>query len=64
VAEHRRKGIGDLLVSEFVAWTRQEGVSSVIVTVAPRNVAAVELYRKNNFVDQTLVLELRQEWHL
>ena len=55
--EYRRKGIGHQLVAAFLEWAWAHGALRVTVSVAPGNSAAVELYRKLGFGDQTLVLE-------
>jgi ribosomal protein S18 acetylase RimI-like enzyme len=57
--EHRRSGIGQRLVSEFLSWVQKVGGVAATVAVAPGNSAAVALYRKLGFRDQTLILEVR-----
>ena len=59
LAEYRKKGIGRHLVSEFLSWMQGTGAVAATVAVAPGNPAAVVLYRKLGFRDQTLVLEIR-----
>jgi len=59
LAEYRKKGIGRRLVSEFLSWMQGAGTVAATVAVAPGNPAAVGLYRKLGFRDQTLILEVR-----
>jgi ribosomal protein S18 acetylase RimI-like enzyme len=56
---HRRQGIAQRLVSEFLSWARESGSAVTSAAVAPGNAAAVDLYRKLGFIDQTLVLAIR-----
>ncbi|MCJ7550256.1 MAG: GNAT family N-acetyltransferase [Anaerolineae bacterium] len=57
LAEHRRKGVGWSLAQAFLHWMRGVEALAAGVAVAPRNHAAVTLYRKLGFLDQTLILE-------
>lgn len=55
----RRRGVGSALGRAFVEWCESTGNVPITVAVAPRNDAAIALYRKLGFVDSTLILERR-----
>jgi ribosomal protein S18 acetylase RimI-like enzyme len=60
--DHRRRGIGGLLVGAAIQRAREMGCAFVNLEVATQNSAAIRLYRELKFVDwltPTQFLELR-----
>lgn len=55
---YRRQGVGQQLVDHFLAWTRERGVQRVTVSAYATNAPALNFYRKNGFVDRSIVLDL------
>jgi GNAT superfamily N-acetyltransferase len=56
-AQHRRAGVGSRLVREFRSWARQRGSDRLEVTAYAANEDALRFYRREGFVDQSVVLE-------
>ena len=50
--EHRREGLGRILMETAVAWSRAVGVAKVSLQVFPDNAGAIELYRSLGFVEE------------
>ena len=48
-ATHRRRGIGQALLEEAVAWARERGVTKLELHVFPHNQAAIALYDRFGF---------------
>jgi RimJ/RimL family protein N-acetyltransferase len=48
-ATHRRRGIGQALLEEAVAWARERGVTKLELHVFPHNEAAIALYDRFGF---------------
>ncbi|WP_432993863.1 GNAT family N-acetyltransferase [Dactylosporangium sp. CA-233914] len=46
---HRGRGVGDLLITEALAWTRSAGLSRLDLWVVGDNAAAQKLYLRNGF---------------
>jgi diamine N-acetyltransferase len=51
VPEYRRRGIGWRALQFAVRTARQGGVSALHLEVSPKNLAALELYRRAEFLD-------------
>jgi ribosomal protein S18 acetylase RimI-like enzyme len=47
--QHRRQGIGGLLLDESLRWARESGLHKVDLGVWPHNAAAIALYRSRGF---------------
>jgi len=56
-AKHRRKGIGSLLLEEIIRSAENKGVLEAHVVTEFENKAAIKLYRKHGFVEESLQLE-------
>lgn len=54
--EHRGRGVGGLLVEEFVAWARERGAPYAVVTAFAANVSALGLYARHGFGSHTVTL--------
>ncbi|MEV4146699.1 GNAT family N-acetyltransferase [Amycolatopsis sp. NPDC049691] len=48
-AEHRRRGVGEALVSAFVDWARDRGANELVVQAYAANDGAVAFYRAQGF---------------
>ena len=59
--EFRHHGIGKKLMDEFIKWSKEKGVSVIRVEAVYENIKALEFYRKNNFKDHSVILELNIE---
>jgi diaminopimelate decarboxylase len=51
-ADHRGRGIGGALLAEAHRWARWAGVRKLLLSVYPRNAAAIALYRKFGFIEE------------
>jgi diaminopimelate decarboxylase len=51
-ADARARGIGTALLAEAIGWARSVGVEKIVLSVYPRNTAAIALYRKFGFIDE------------
>ena len=52
VAEkHRRRGVGESLLTHLCQTLMHAGIAAVNLTVDPRNISAVRLYQKHDFVE-------------
>lgn len=47
--EHRRKGIGEQLMNEFLSECRKRNAEKVFLEVRSRNLPAITLYKKSDF---------------
>ncbi|HEY1428233.1 MAG TPA: GNAT family N-acetyltransferase [Candidatus Tumulicola sp.] len=47
----RGRGVGDALVRSVIEWARDAGVTAVKLDVVTTNSPAIELYRRNGFVE-------------
>lgn len=52
---HRRKGIGDELVKTALNFGRQHNLSFISLEVRSRNKAAIDLYSRNNFIEEGII---------
>jgi diamine N-acetyltransferase len=59
VPEYRRRGIGRQALQFAVRAARQGGVSALHLEVSPKNLAALELYRRAEFLDHDRYLMTR-----
>ena len=48
-ASHRRRGIGDALLQQAVAWAREAGIRKLELHVFPHNEGAIALYERFGF---------------
>lgn len=55
---HRSKKVGSKLISEFLNWCKSQKVQKVKVEASAQNHLAINFYKKNNFNDYSLSLEL------
>jgi len=53
----RDTGIGSKLYQAFVDWSKSKGVKRLRVGASAQNVAGINFYRKNGFIDYDLILE-------
>ncbi len=49
--EHRRKGIGELMLKEMLDWFRSLGIDRVELRVASMNTVGYSFWRKHGFTD-------------
>lgn len=54
--DHRKCGVGTMLVEEFIRCCDERGIKIVKVTAYADNCDAINFYRKNGFVDFELTL--------
>jgi ribosomal protein S18 acetylase RimI-like enzyme len=47
--DHRRSGIGRLLIDAIQSWTAQRGANTLALMVTSNNHAAIEFYKRNGF---------------
>lgn len=52
--EARRQGIGKQIFAEALAWFQEKGVKNIELNVDVRNEAAVEFWKKNQFLEYKL----------
>jgi len=50
-SEHRRKGIGELMLNEMLDWFRSLGIDRVELRVASMNTVGYSFWRKHGFAD-------------
>ncbi len=50
-SEHRRKGLGELMVKEVLDWFRFRGIDRVELRVASMNTVGYSFWRKHGFTD-------------
>ena len=50
-SEHRRKGIGELILKEILDWFRSQGIDRVELRVASMNTVGYSFWRKQGFTD-------------
>lgn len=50
-SEHRRKGIGELILKEILGWFRSQGIDRVELRVASMNTVGYSFWRKQGFTD-------------
>ncbi len=55
---HRNKGIGNLLVKEFIKWAKSKKVKRVKVIVTAANKHAISFYKKNGFLEHNFIMEM------
>lgn len=55
--EHQRKGIGTLLVKEFIKWAKQEEYERLCVDVYALSDKNIGFYQKFGFAPKTLTME-------
>ena len=64
-SRHRRRGLGEALVSHAIRWAREAGVHRIQLAVVTDNTAAVSLYEKLGFsIEGTLQQAVRLEMRL
>lgn len=56
--DYRNKGIGGLLVKEFIVWAGKNKVDNLRVTAFAGNKDAIKFYKQNGFQDYNLTLEI------
>ena len=56
-SKHRRKGVGSRLLEEIIRSAEKKGVLEIHVVTEFENKAAISLYRKHGFVEESLQLE-------
>jgi RimJ/RimL family protein N-acetyltransferase len=54
-ARARRRGIGEAMIEEAIAWARGLGILKLELTVFPHNTPAIALYRKLGFQEEGLL---------
>lgn len=54
-APHRRRGVGDLLLTAAIAWCRSVGAPELVLHVFTHNEAAAALYRKHGFEESAVL---------
>ena len=54
--QHRRRGLGGLLVDGFLDWARERGAPYAVVTAFTANPAAIRLYERHGFGSHTVTL--------
>ena len=57
--DHRRRGIGTLLMGHFRGWARSEGANEASVTAYSANASAISFYCHHGFVPFELTLHQR-----
>ncbi len=57
LSNHRKKGIGTLLVNKFVDWAKEKGMKRIKVFASADNQLAINFYKKNYFKDYGITLE-------
>ena len=57
ISQHRRKGVGSRLLEEIIRSAENKGVLEIHVVTEFENKAAIDLYRKHGFVEESLQLE-------
>ncbi len=57
--EFRSGGIGSKLVEGFLKWSKAKKVNRALVVAYATNIKAVEFYRRNGFVDESIMLEIK-----
>jgi RimJ/RimL family protein N-acetyltransferase len=50
--EWRGRGVGSALVAAAIAWSREQGLHKLTLSVFPHNEPAIALYRKFGFVEE------------
>jgi ribosomal protein S18 acetylase RimI-like enzyme len=55
--DHRGNGIGDLLVTTFLAWAAGNGAQRVSVTAYVGNEGAQRFYARHGFVSRSVILD-------
>lgn len=59
--EYRSHGIGNLLVKEFIKWSKEKGVDAIRVEAVYENTRAISFYKKHNFKEHSVMLEINIE---
>lgn len=54
---YRGKKIGQRLIKEFFSWCREQGVDRAKVVASFGNDGAMNFYRRNGFVDRSMIFE-------
>ena len=57
--EHRRFGIGTLLIDEFKKYCKEKEVQNIKVTASAKNSNAIQFYMKNGFEDYNITLKYK-----
>ncbi|MCY3870091.1 MAG: GNAT family N-acetyltransferase [Gemmatimonadetes bacterium] len=55
-SEHRRKGIGELMLNEMLDWFRSLGIDRVELRVASMNTIGYSFWRKHGFADYMYIM--------
>jgi GNAT superfamily N-acetyltransferase len=58
VEKHRGKGLGSMLIQEFIEWARKKKVQRVRVVASAANEKTVHAYMKNGFAPYNNVMEM------
>jgi ribosomal protein S18 acetylase RimI-like enzyme len=53
---HRGRGVGGLLVEEFLGWARERGAPYAVVSSFSANGSAQSLYERHGFGEHTVTL--------
>jgi GNAT superfamily N-acetyltransferase len=56
-ADHRGQGIGDQLVTAFLAWAKAKGAHRVSVTAYAANEGAQRFYARHGFTPRSVILD-------
>jgi len=57
--EHRRFGIGTLLINEFKKYCKEINIQNIKVTASAKNSRAIQFYMKNGFEDYNITLKYK-----
>lgn len=57
--EHRRFGIGTLLMDKFKKYCKENSVQNIKVTASAKNSRAIQFYMKNGFEDYNITLKFK-----
>ena len=57
-SQFRSKGVGKLLVGEFLKWSKSKGAQRALVVAYSTNDRAIEFYKRNGFEPESLSLEV------
>jgi GNAT superfamily N-acetyltransferase len=54
---YRKKGIGKMLINNFIKWVKENKINRIKVSVYDKNTNAIEFYKKTGFTNYSLTLE-------